>query len=71
MFETHVKVFVTLRSRSQKKKKKKGRKIRATIVKTVENNFKGHPAKMKVFKSDSLYVDKKLRKYHCDIHYGS
>ena len=56
VFETRFKVFVTLRSQSQKKKK--GRKIRTTIVKTVENDFKGHPTKMKIFKSDSLYIDK-------------
>ena len=54
IFETHFKVFVTLRSQSQKK----SGKIRATIVKTVGSNLKGHPAKMKFFKSDSLHVDK-------------
>ena len=50
IFETHFKVFVTLRSQSQKKKEKKSRKIRAKIVKTVENNFKGHPTKVKFSK---------------------
>ena len=59
VFEVHFKGFVTLQLQSQKKKKKrKNRKIRATIVKTVENIFKGHPAKMKFFKSDSIHVDK-------------
>ena len=38
--------------------KKKSTEIRATIVKTVESNLKGHPAKMKFFKSDNLHVDK-------------
>ena len=40
------------------KQKEKRRKIRSTVVKTVEKNFKGHPAKMKLFKSNSLHVDK-------------
>ena len=64
IFETHFIVFVTLPSQSEKKKQKqkqnktKSRKIIATVVKTVEENFRGHLAKVKFFKTDSLHVNK-------------